>query len=92
MKLIQLDCCGCKGGKKGEPKGTTWTSERGGSICPIYLESFIVFLDPLGKNDESSSVGKIVHDIEGKKASMVKPCFISSKGEEKRLRQVMMDH
>ena len=51
-----------------------------------------MFPGHLGENDESSSVGKIVHDIEGKKASMVKPCFISSKGEEKRLRQVMMDH
>ena len=42
-----------------------------------------MFPGHLGENDESSSVGKIVHDIEGKKASMVKPCCKGSKDKRK---------
>ena len=67
MKLSQLDCCGCKGGRRGNPRGLTWPSKLGGLIFPIYLKSFYVFLDHLGQNDESSSVGKIVHDMKERK-------------------------
>ena len=81
-----------QGGKEGGTQGDNLV-ERAGRFNLSYIpKHFFVFPGHLGENDESSSVGKIVHDIEGKKASMVKPCFISSKGEEKRLRQVMMDH
>ena len=56
-----------QGGKKGNPKGKGQATRWDEVVSLIYLECFMMFPDPLEQDAESSSVGKIVHDMKERK-------------------------
>ena len=55
-----------RGKKRGTPRGQVWRTNRV-TFFVFYLASFLRFPDSLDQNAESSSRGKIVHDMKERK-------------------------